>query len=45
MNYNIDTEEGMANAVCWMEQTLATPSKNAHLADSQSSRNLHHRQK
>jgi hypothetical protein len=27
MNYNIDTEEGMANAVRWMEQTLATPSK------------------
>ena len=27
MNYNIDTEEGMANAVRWMEQTLGTPSK------------------
>ena len=27
MNYSIDTEEGMANAVRWMEQTLATPSK------------------
>ena len=27
MNYNIDTEEGMANAVRWMEQTLDTPPK------------------
>lgn len=27
MNYNIDTEEGMANAVRWMEQALDTPSK------------------
>ena len=27
MNYNIDTEEGMANAVRWMEQTLDTPAK------------------
>ena len=27
MNYNIDTEEGMMNAVRWMEQTLDTPSK------------------
>ena len=27
MNYNIDTEEGMANAMRWMEQTLDTPAK------------------